>query len=245
MIEEMTEVNSEKDIGVVIDNKLNFSDHLAEKINKANKMVGLIRRTFVSLDEEIFKYLYVALVRPHLEYANQVWAPYLIKDIDAVENVQRRASKRVPALKNLSYEDRLKKLGLPTLAYRRARGDMIETYKILSGVYDQEVCQDVFVMQEDRRTRGHTKKIFKERTRLDKRKNSFCKRVTNNWNALPQYVIESESVLKFESNLDKSWRNQDLILNHRAKIQYNKIIRTAATATTACSAGSTELDTQA
>ena len=101
MSEQLDEVSSEKDIGVVIDNKLSFSDHLAEKINKANRIVGLIRRTFVALDEEIFRCLYVALVRPHLEYANQIWAPYLVKGIEAVENVQRRASKLVPALKNL------------------------------------------------------------------------------------------------------------------------------------------------
>ena len=148
MGEQLEEVSSEKDIGVVIDNKLGFSEHLAEKVNKANRIVGLIRRTFVALDEEIFRCLYVAMVRPHLEYANQIWAPFLIKDLEAVENVQRRASKLVPTLKNLTYEERLRKLGLPTLAYRRARGDMIETYKILSGIYDEEVIQDIFVLQE-------------------------------------------------------------------------------------------------
>ena len=105
-----------------------------------------------------FRCLYVALVRPHLEYANQIWAPYLVKDIEAVENVQRRASKLVPALKNLIYEERLHKLGLPTLAYRRARGDMIETYKILGGIYDQDVSQDIFVLQENQRTRGYSRK---------------------------------------------------------------------------------------
>ncbi len=83
----MTSTNAEKDIGVVIDDKLTFSEHLAEKINKANKIVGIIRRTFVYLDPTIFKALYTALVRPHLEYANQIWCPHLIKDIEALENV--------------------------------------------------------------------------------------------------------------------------------------------------------------
>ena len=94
-----------KDIGVIIDNKLKFSEHLSEKINKANKIVGLIRRTFVYLDSPMFKSLYTALVRPHLEYANQVWCPHLIKDIEAVENVQRRATKQLSELKDLPYED--------------------------------------------------------------------------------------------------------------------------------------------
>ncbi|XP_068246681.1 uncharacterized protein [Palaemon carinicauda] len=168
MKEQLLEVEHEKDLGVIIDNRLNFSEHLNKKINMANKITGLIRRTFVSLDEVIFKQLCVALVRPHLEYANQAWAPYLVKDIEAIENVQRRATKLVPTLKNFSYEERLGKLKVPTLAYRQARGDMLETFKILSGMYDPEV------LRESDRTRGHFKRIYKKRTRLEKRKNSFC-----------------------------------------------------------------------
>ena len=131
MYEDIEWTEEDKDTGVVIDDKLAFSDHLAEKINKANKIVGLIRRTFVHLEPEIFKILFTALVRPHLEYANQVWCPHLVKDIEAVKNVQRRATKLVPRLKDLSYEERLRTLNLPTLAYKRSRGDLIETYKIL------------------------------------------------------------------------------------------------------------------
>ncbi|XP_076030414.1 uncharacterized protein LOC143018713 [Oratosquilla oratoria] len=136
MEEQLKEIASEKNVGVIINDKLSCVDHLAEKVNKANKIVGLIRRTFVTLDATIFKSLFVALVRPHLEYANQVWSPHLVKDIEMVENVQRRATRMVPELKGLSYEERLRRLNLPTLAYRRARGDMIETYKILTGKYD-------------------------------------------------------------------------------------------------------------
>ena len=94
--------SAEKDIGVIIEDKLKFSEHLAEKINKANEVVGIIRRTFIGLDAEMFKQLYTALVRPHSEYAYQVWNPYLIKDIEAVENVQRRATRLLPNMKNLT-----------------------------------------------------------------------------------------------------------------------------------------------
>ena len=243
MREQLEEVSSEKDIGVVIDNKLSFSDHLAEKINKANKVVGLIRRTFVALDEEIFRCLYVAMVRPHLEYANQIWAPYLVKDIEAVENVQRRASKLVPSLKDLTYEERLRKLRLPTLAYRRARGDMIETFKIMKGIYDNEMTQDIFVLREDQRTRGHNRRIFKEHSRWNKSKNSFCRRVVNNWNQLPQWVIDSDTVERFEANLDKVWRDQELLYNYRASIQHNAAY--SDTTTTMQTTFNAEPDTQA
>ncbi|XP_076063399.1 uncharacterized protein LOC143038265 [Oratosquilla oratoria] len=153
--EEIERSNTEKDIGVVIDDKLAFSDHLAEKINKANKIVGIIRRTFIHLDLDTFNILFISLVRPHLEYANQVWCPHLAKDTDAVENVQRRATKLVPCLKGMSYEERLRTLELPTLTYRRSRGDLIETYKILSGKYDSECTEGLFRKREDTITRGN------------------------------------------------------------------------------------------
>ena len=92
--------------------------------------MGLIHRTFTHLDETTFLLLYKALIRPHLEYANVVWNPYKMKHVMALENVQRRVTKQIPGFKNMNYEDRLQKLKLPTLVYRRKRGDMIETYKI-------------------------------------------------------------------------------------------------------------------
>ena len=112
-------VEKEKDIGVNIDSKLTFEYHMNEKINKANSIMGIIRRTFTCLDKETFLLLYKALVRPHLEYDNTFWSPYKIKDITAIENVQRRTTKLVPSLTNLEHEDRIRKLKLPTLKYRR------------------------------------------------------------------------------------------------------------------------------
>lgn len=116
------------------------------------------------------------VVRPNLEYANQVRCPFKKKDIEIIENVQRRVTRLIPTLKNMSYEDRLAKLDLPTLAYRRIRGDMTETYKILSGIYDGDVCEDQFIMSEGAGTRGHRKKLYTRRSRLDERKYAFCNR---------------------------------------------------------------------
>ena len=88
--------DKEKDIGVIVDNKLNFEEHMNEKINKAHSIMGLIRSTFTHLDETTFLLLYKALVHPHLEYANAVWNPYKMKHVAALENVQRRATKQIP-----------------------------------------------------------------------------------------------------------------------------------------------------
>lgn len=99
----LSRVSSEKDLGVKIDESLSFEDHIYEKIKKANSIMGIIRRTYLHLDEETFCLLYKALVRPHLEYGNAVWAPYKKKLITAIEKVQRRATKQIPGLGDLPY----------------------------------------------------------------------------------------------------------------------------------------------
>ena len=104
----LNHTSNEKDLGVTIDVDLNFTLHIQDKINKANSIMSLIRRSFTYLDTEMFKLLYKAIVRPHLEYAIQVWRPVLLKDITQLENVQRRATKLIPSIKHPSYENRLK-----------------------------------------------------------------------------------------------------------------------------------------
>ena len=103
---ELTETEIEKDLGVQVDNKLEFDKHIKGIVGKANRMLGLIKIGFSCLDQEIFMHLYPVLVRPLLEYCVQVWSPYKRKYIKLIERVQRRATKLVPALKDLPYEER-------------------------------------------------------------------------------------------------------------------------------------------
>ena len=107
---ELRQVRQEKDIGVIVDDQLKFKDHMQEKVKKANNFMGLKRRMFVHLDEGTFSKLFQPLLRPHLEYANTAWYPTKMKDIIAIENVQRQTTNYLPTLKELSYEDRLRKL---------------------------------------------------------------------------------------------------------------------------------------
>ena len=108
-------------------------------INKANRLFGIIRRSFCALDNNSFTLLYKAIVRPHLEYAATIWNPYKKGYIDDLEKVQRRATKLLQNISHLSYPERLAALNLPILVYRRIRGDMIETFKILNNIYDSRV----------------------------------------------------------------------------------------------------------
>ena len=166
---ELKQVKQEKDIGVIVDDQLKFESHILEKIKKANNM-GLIRRSFIHLDESTFLKLFKALVRPHLEYTDTVWCPTKMKDIIAIENVQRRATKFLPTLKDMSYEERLRKLQLPTLRFRRLRGDMIETYTILTGKYDKSVTEFIPMQNSSSTslpTRGHILKLHQQRSERD------------------------------------------------------------------------------
>ena len=114
------------------------------------------------MSDKIFCMIFKGLVRPHLEYATPIWSPHLKKHIDQLENVQRRATKLVPGLNQLSYPERLRKLKLPTLAFRRVRGDMIQTYKILTDYTDgyYKSLSQLLEVIPDSRLRGHFKKLF-------------------------------------------------------------------------------------
>ena len=127
----LTVTKEEKDLGVIFDEKLEFDRHIRVMVNRANRMLGMVRSGFAYMSQDIFKLVYPVMVRPLLEYCVQVWSPYKQKHIDLIEGVQRRAVRMVPGMNNLSYEQRLVKLGLTKLVERRFRGDMIETYKLI------------------------------------------------------------------------------------------------------------------
>jgi hypothetical protein len=216
----LEETNKEKDIGVTFDSKLTFEDHIIEKIKKANSMVGIIRRTFKYITPEIFSYLYKTLVRCHLDYAASVWSPQSVKLSDQIESVQRRATKTIPGFKDLTYEQRLIKLNLPTLKYRRIRGDMIETFKIVRGIYDPEVTLEL-PMEKDsqnRPTRGHKYKIHKIGATKTIRQKSFTQRLVNPWNSLPDNIVEAPSLNAFKNRLDKYWKHQEVVTNYKAEL---------------------------
>ena len=113
------------------------------------------------------------MVRPILEYGVTVWSPYRIGDIDAVESVQRRATRILPELRGLDYEARLRSLKLPTLTYRRLRGDVINVYKYIHGIYRLPLADNMFEMAQYGATRGHCFKLYKHQSRLNLRKHFF------------------------------------------------------------------------
>jgi len=124
-----------------------------------------------------------------------------------------RATKLVITIKNLTYKDRLKRLKLPTLKYRRIRGDMIEVYKILTNKYDSRV-NFYLEKQQDSITRGHSLKLVNNRYHYNLRKFSFAPRIVNVWNSLPKIVISADTTDTFKRRLDKFWQHQDILYDY-------------------------------
>ena len=214
---ELEKTKVEKDIGVYVDCDLTFDTHISEKVKKANSMFGVIRRNFQYLDEKTFLPLYKSLVRTHLDYACSVWSPYKMKHIEQIESVQRRASKQLPGMAELTYPERLKKLKLPTLAYRRIRGDMIEMYKIMSNKYNKKACNFIQLSEEigiRGGNRGNSKKVYQQHARTQLRKNSFRLRSANLWNNLPEKIISAETLNCFKNRFDKYMEDQDIVFDN-------------------------------
>ena len=180
---------------------MKVSEQCGIAASKANTILGLIRRTIAYKEKQLIVPLYKAIVR-HLEYCIQAWRPYRKKDIDKLERIQRKATKMIPELRDLSYENRLLQCGLTALETRRLRADQIEVFKIVNG-YEDVDRNMFFKLKEGCRTRGHKAALVKEQCRLDTRKYSFSQRVINEWNKLPNDCVNASSVNMFKNRIDR------------------------------------------
>jgi len=174
-------------------------------------MSGLIWRSFSFLDGRLFKQLYTTFVRPHLEYCQATWSPHLMKNINEIEAVQRRATKLIDCFKNLSYEERLHRLDLPTLAFRRLRGDMIELFKH-HHTYDKQSLSRCFRPRTKscRRHAYQVERNFAKDGLRGVQRNSFYFRSIKTWNELPNYVVSADDLNMFKNRLDEHWKDHPL-----------------------------------
>ena len=139
-------------------------------------------------------------MRPHLEFAISVWNPFLKRDINILEKVQRRATRMPKLLKGVQYEERLNQLKMTTLKTRRLRGDLIQMYKI-----KKKIDEIMWHRNPTWSSARHTKRSQMRReivTACQQRFNFFLNRIANEWNALPDEIVEAESVESFKCKVD-------------------------------------------
>ena len=192
----------ERDLGVIIDYNAKPSSQCLAAAKKANRTLGMIKRNIKYKSKDVILRLYKSLVRPQLEYCVQSWCPYLKKDIEVLEKVQRRATRMIEGFDQFNYEKRKSLLKLSSLEKRRIRGDLIEVFKLIKGI-DKVDYNIFFKIDINPRVRGHRFKLIKQRFNTNLRKFFFSNRVIDTWNKLPAEVVDSDSVNSFKIRLDK------------------------------------------
>jgi ribonuclease P/MRP protein subunit RPP40 len=130
-LEELKEI---KDLGIIVSHDLKVGNQCHTAAKKSNQVLGLIQRTFKNKKLKMMKILYKSLVRPHIDYNIQAWRPHLVKDINILERVQRRATRMIEECKGKNYVERLRLANLTDLETRRSRADLIEVYRIMTGI---------------------------------------------------------------------------------------------------------------
>ncbi|MBB6707133.1 reverse transcriptase family protein [Proteus mirabilis] len=194
-------VAEQRDLGVQVHSSLKVESQVDRIVKKAFGMLSFIGQSIEYRSWEVMLRLYRTLVRPLLEYCVQFWSPSYRKDVVKLERVQKRFTRMLPGLEDLSYRERLNRLGLFSLERRRLRGDLIEVYKIMRGM-DRINRQSLFPGVGESRTRGHRFRVRGERYKRDLRGNFFTQRVVRVWNELPEEVVEAGTIATFKRHLD-------------------------------------------
>lgn len=206
---ELTTVEKEKDIGVLMHRTIKPSLQCAESARLANVILGQIARSFHYRDRFTFLNLYKQYVRCHMEFSVSAWSPWSEADKEVLEKVQRRAVSMISGLKGRTYNEKLSELSLMSLEQRRIRYDMIETYKILNGFTsaDPSIWFNCIpaTARQTRNTAGYMN-LERLQARTQIRENFFSVRVPPVWNSLPDEVKKSTSISAFKRQYD-AWAN--------------------------------------
>ncbi len=205
---------SARDLGVLFSSNLKFSEHIAGICKRAFCRTNLIFLAFYSRKPSFLVQMFKTFVRPILEYASPVWSPYLKKDIDFLERVQKYFTRRIPGLTG-TYLERLELLQqrgifLEILELRRLEADLITVYKIIYGLVAL-TFSDFFQWSMATALRGHSFKLSLPLVKLDSRRNFFAVRVIGPWNSLSEEAITARSLPVFKRHLQTSERSKLVI----------------------------------
>ncbi|CAH8657915.1 unnamed protein product [Dicrocoelium dendriticum] len=193
-----------RDLGVLSRCDLKSIDNTNRLYQNSLRMLWALRRSFSTWSEEIATRLFVSIIRPMLEYGTPAYCPITRGEVEKLERVQHVATRLIPNLRGMSYEDRCKKLGLYTLSYRRLRVDLIMTHRILH-LGDYPMLRQLLHLRTQSCTRGHRYKLIVPDLKRVAHQLCFERRVVNVWNDLPQHIVEANTVSKFKMLLDQQF----------------------------------------
>ena len=193
-------VSSCRDLGVTVTSDLSSSEHIHDIVVKAHQRSNAIHRCFLSRDVCLLTRAFLVYVRPLVEYNSTVWSPHLKQDVNSIERVQRRFTKRLPGFGNYTYSKRLELLNLPSLELRRLYFDLLWAYKIIFGYVNMR-SDDFFELRSTMTTRGHPYKLFKRQCTSTVRSSFFTERVVNIWNYLPSDTVDFSSLTAFKRSI--------------------------------------------
>ena len=201
---ELSSVEEERDLGVLVDVDLRFRNHIDQLVTKGNQLTGMIKRGIRYKSPDVIKRIFTTVVRPHLEYGNVIWHPVYKAQVNEIEKVQRRATRLIRRIRDWEYEERLKYLNLHSLTYRRFRGDAIEIYKYLHGRYNVsgDPVGNAHVMK-GYDTRGHSLKLSVTQSKSRVRSNFLTCQMASVWNDLPSDIVDAPTIEAFKARLDR------------------------------------------
>ena len=192
---------SVRDLGVLVDSSLKFHLHIHEICCKANGVANNILRGTSCRSPSFMYQIFVTHVRPILDFGSVVWNTGYLGDLRMLESVQRRWTRRVEGFADLPYSERLSRLKLFSIKGRLLRADLIQVWKILSGLSPQ--LDSLFSRVGLSRTRGHSLKIYVPHHSTDVRGRFFSLRVISTWNSLPEMVVSAQSIQSFKHLLEQ------------------------------------------
>ena len=188
-----------RDLGISVTSSLSVSSHCAKVFRLASFRLRQFFKTFTCCDRDFLLFLYITYIRPLVESSTPIWNPYLLSDINKIESVQRKFTKRLPGLRHFSYSERLHQLKLCSLETRRIHFDLILMYKIVHQIID--ITFEKYFSYNTGSTRGHSLKLNVQYSRLDIRKYFFTNRVVRIWNFLAEDIVLATSLYSFKKKI--------------------------------------------
>ena len=199
--ETIPSADKEKDLGVVVNHNLKPEDHINQITGQMHNLVANMKIAFTYVDTNMARKIITTFIRPKLEYASVAWNPWLQKDIKKIERIQKAATRWVPELRELSYEERLQALNLTTLEARRKRGALITLYKCTTQMI--HIDKENFTEEGNRETRGHSKKLKEKVGKKNVKKYSFPTRYIRSWNNLSEHMVSAKNIHHFKKMYDE------------------------------------------